>query len=235
MRILCVIPTFNESGNIKEVINQILKLPLNIETLVVDDMSPDGTYKIVQDLSQADKRVHLLLRKERRGRGWAGIDGFEKALEMGAEFVVEMDGDLSHSPAFIPDFLKLINGADVIIGSRYIKGGKDEERPLLRKMVSTFARKYLSFVLGLKVQDPTSGFRMFKKEALEKILPNLKARDPFIVTEVLFYLKKYGFKIKEAPIEFLKRGSGKSKLKPLTLFKYFFRVLKLRLTGSRGK
>ena len=228
MKIIAMVPTYNESGNIKELVNELLKLPLDLEVLVVDDNSPDGTYKIVEQMALNNRRVHLLLRKDNRGRGWAGIDGFGKALEMGADFIVEMDADFSHQPKYITVFAEKIKDSDVVVGSRYVAGGKDEQRGFLRQAVSSFARKYLSFVLGVKLQDPTSGFRFFTKNAMEKILPSLKARDPFIVTEVLFYLKKNGLKIQEVPIEFMQRAAGESKLKPATLIKYLFRVLLLR-------
>ena len=235
MNIIAVIPTYNESGNIREVIAEILSLPLDIEVLVVDDFSPDKTYEIVQALALKDKRIHLLLRKENRGRGWAGIDGFKKALEMGASLVLEMDGDLSHSPQFIPDFEKKAKDADIVIGSRYVEGGKDEKRSMLRQLISAFARNYLALVLGIRVKDPTSGFRMFKAEALKKIVSHLKARDPFIVTEVLFWAKKHDLKIAESPIEFMPRGTGESKLQATTLIKYLIRVWKLKLTNLNKK
>ncbi len=228
MDIIAVIPTYNESGNIKEVIKQILALPLDIEVLVADDNSPDGTHAIVAEIAHSEPRVHLLLRTENRGRGWAGIDGFKKALEMGARTVVEMDGDLSHAPRFIPDFHKRIAAADIVIGSRYVAGGKDEARGIHRRVISLFARKYLAFVLGVKAQDPTSGFRMFTRAALEKIVPHLCARDPFIVTEVLYYARKHDLRIVEAPIEFMPRGEGESKLQAATLLKYLLRVWKLK-------
>lgn len=229
MKTIAVIPTYNEAGNIELMIEAILALPLDISVLVVDDFSPDGTYELVEQLAKKNKKVNLLVRKENRGRGWAGIDGFKLALEMGADYIVEMDGDLSHAPKFIPEFVKAAADADIVIGSRYIAGGMDEQRTLIRTIVSGFARKYLSTVLGIKVQDPTSGFRLFRRPALEKIVPHLKARDPFIVTEVLYYAKKFALKIKESPIEFMARGAGESKLKPATLIKYLFRVWNLKL------
>lgn len=228
MDIIAVIPTYNEAGNIKQVVSEILALPLHMEVLVVDDLSPDGTYKIVEEIAAADKRVHLLLRKENRGRGWAGIDGFKKALELGGKYVVEMDGDGSHSPRFIPTMFANIGSHGMAIGSRYVRGGKDEARGLLRKSISGFARKYLAFALGTKLKDPTSGFRMFERSALEKIIPKLSARDPFIVTEVIYFAKKAGINITEVPIEFMPRITGESKLKPATLLKYLLRVWLLR-------
>ena len=228
MDIIAVIPTYNEAGNIKQVISEILALPLSIEALVVDDFSPDGTYKIVEEMAKSDKRVHLLLRKENRGRGWAGIDGFKKAVEMGAKYIVEMDGDGSHAPKFIPTLFANVAGAGIVVGSRYVAGGKDDSRTFLRRAISGFARRYLSFVLGVNLQDPTSGFRLFEKSALEKILPKLSARDPFIVTEVIYRAKKAGIKMVEAPIEFMPRIAGESKLKPATLLKYLVRVWLLK-------
>jgi dolichol-phosphate mannosyltransferase len=228
MKIVAMIPTYNEAGNIKEVVGELLKLPLDVEALVVDDNSPDGTHKIVDEMSKSDKRVRLLLRKENRGRGWAGIDGFAKALDLGADYIVEMDADLSHQPRYIPSFLEKIKNCDVVVGSRFVSGGKDEQRGFLRHTISLFARKYLASVLGVKLQDPTSGYRLFTRRAIEAILPSLRARDPFIVTEVLFYLKKYNLKIEEVPIEFVQRVAGESKLKPATLIKYLFRVWALK-------
>ncbi|MDR2772865.1 MAG: polyprenol monophosphomannose synthase [Elusimicrobiota bacterium] len=230
MKTIAMIPTYNEAGNIEKVINDILKNgAAEMEVLVVDDMSPDGTYKIVEELSKINPKIHLMLRTEKKGRGYAGAEGFKKALELGADFVLEMDGDGSHDPKYIGEFLQTIKGCDVVIGSRYVAGGKDEQRGILRRAVSSFARHYLSIVIGVDVNDPTSGFRLFKRNVLQTIAPKLKASDPFIVAEVLFYLRKNHFQIKEYPIEFFSRISGQSKLQPTTLLKYLFKSLKLRV------
>ncbi len=232
METVVMIPTYNEASNIKQVINDILNCGIDTDVLVVDDMSPDCTYKIVEEMSKTNPKVHLLLRKENRGRGYAGKDGFKKAIEMGAKYIVEMDGDGSHSPKYIPGFRETINNCDVVIGSRYVKGGKDENRTLLRQVVSNLSRWYLAFILCVKVKDATSGFRMFKREVLKTFVDKLKASDPFIVSEVLYHVRKNKFTIKEYPIEFLSRISGESKLHPWTLIKYLFKVLKLRITGK---
>jgi len=231
MKTIAMIPTYNEASNAAQIISSVLNCGADVDVLIVDDMSPDGTYKIVEDVARTNSKVHLLLRKENRGRGYAGKDGFKKALEMGADFIVEMDGDGSHDPKYIPAFLEKIKNCDAVIGSRFISGGKDEERGFLRHAVSNFSRIYLSFVLGVKIKDPTSGYRMFKREVLASFVDKLKAGDPFIVTEVLYCLKKNNFKIEEYPIEFLSRFSGESKLRPLTLVKYLFKVLKLKIIG----
>jgi dolichol-phosphate mannosyltransferase len=232
MKTVVMLPTYNEASNIKLVIDEILNCGADLDILIVDDMSPDKTYKIVEEISKTNNKVHLLLRKEKKGRGYAGKDGFLKALAMGADYIVEMDSDGSHSPKYIPEFLKAIKDYDVVIGSRYVNGGKDEERSLLRQLVSNFSRHYLSLLLGLKIKDPTSGYRMFTRTALAKFASELIASDPFIVSEVMYKIKKNNLKVVEYPVVFLARFSGKSKLRPKTLIKYLFKVLKLKLTGK---
>ncbi|MDR1086772.1 MAG: polyprenol monophosphomannose synthase [Endomicrobium sp.] len=232
MKTVVMIPTYNEAPNIKLMIEDVLNCGADADVLVVDDMSPDKTYRIVEELSKINNKVHLLLRKEKKGRGYAGKDGFLKALDMGADYIVEMDGDGSHHPKYISGFLKAIQDCDVVIGSRYVNGGKDEERSLIRQLASSFSRHYLSFVLGVKIQDPTSGYRMFKRTALAKFASKLTASDPFIVTEVLYKIKKNNLKVIEYPIVFLARFSGQSKLRPGILITYLFKALKLKLTGK---
>ncbi|MDD3730592.1 MAG: glycosyltransferase, partial [Endomicrobiaceae bacterium] len=165
MDTLAVICTYNEATNIEKVINDVLSCGVeDINVLVADDVSPDGTYKIIEEMAKKDKRVNLLLRKEKRGRGYAGIDGFKWAMANGAKYIVELDGDGSHNPKYIKDFRREIENCDVVIGSRYVSGGSDTHRDFLRQTISWFARNYLKIILGVKICDPTSGYRMFKKE-----------------------------------------------------------------------
>jgi dolichol-phosphate mannosyltransferase len=203
------------------------------QVLIVDDSSPDKTYEVVRKLMKKDKRLHLLLRdRSVKGRGWAGRDGFVQALKMGAEAVVEMDADLSHQPKFIPSLLEPIakKQADMVLGSRYMKGGKDMDRPLHRQLTSGFAKYYLKLVLGLKAKDPTSGFRAYSKDALRKIrVQTLTARDPFTVSEILYRCYRAKLRVVERPIEFIDRTQGESKLGLTTLLKYLARALALRL------
>jgi dolichol-phosphate mannosyltransferase len=233
MKTVIMVPTYNERANIAELVNLLHKSVPQAQVLVVDDTSPDGTFEEVKKLIKKDKKLHLLLRdRSIKGRGWAGRDGFVKALSMGADAVVEMDADLSHQPKFIPSMLKPLASkeADVVIGSRYMEGGKDMDRPFHRQVTSNFARYYLKFVLGLSPKDPTSGFRIFSKEALRKIrVETLTARDPFTVSEILYRCSRAKLKIKEVPIEFIDRTRGESKLGLTTLLKYLGRALLLRL------
>ncbi len=233
MRTIIMIPTYNERSNISDLVKLLHKNVPLAQILFVDDSSPDGTFEEVRKLMKRDKKLHLLLRdRSIKGRGWAGRDGFVKALSMGADMVVEMDADLSHQPKFIPAMLKplISREADMVVGSRYIKGGKDMDRPFHRQLTSNIARYYLKFVLGLGPKDPTSGFRAFSKEALWKIkVETLTARDPFTVSEILYRSSRAKLRIKEVPIEFIDRTRGESKLQLTTLLKYLGRALLLRL------
>jgi len=232
MKTVVMIPTYNESESIGSLIDELLQLPLGeVEILVVDDDSPDGTGRIVSERSEQDRRVRLLSRKERRGRGLAGREGFVLALSAGADRIVEMDGDGSHDPADLPRLLEPVGRgeADLVIGSRFVPGGGVEGREWFRDLVSWLARRYLRLVLGVAVHDPTSGYRVFSRRALEAIEPaSLRADDPFIVAEVLFRVRKEGLRIVEVPIVFRPRRGGNSKLRLRTLAAYLWRAWALR-------
>ena len=228
MKVVVVIPTYNERENISTLLDKIDSLGLeDVETVVVDDNSPDGTWEVVEE--RKSPNIHLLRRMEEKGRGLAGVAGFKYAVDVGGEIVVEMDGDLSHDPSYIPDFLGAVERFDVVLGSRFVKGGGSQGRSFLRQCISKMAASYIRIVLGFRVNDPTSGFRCFKREVLEEInLSTLTARGPFIVTEVLFRCHRKGFKIGEIPIVFKERSRGRSKLGFRVLIGNIFRVLKLR-------
>lgn len=228
-----VIPTYNEKDNVVPLVQELLKLPLKLKVLIVDDNSPDGTGRLAKEAFKDNPAVSVYIREGRKGRGLAGIFGFRQALETGCNIIGEMDGDFSHHPSFIPAMLAELSHSDVVIGSRYVKGGQDANRGFLRRAISKCARVYISLMLGIRVADPTSGFRLFKRKILEQILDSLSAEDPFIVTETLFYLKKKKARICEVPIEFYERRSGVSKLGGRTLLKYLLKVLKLRLNYGR--
>ena len=225
-----MIPTYNEKENIGNLINRILELKIkNLHIVVIDDNSPDETWKIVQNISKKKKNVHLLLRKIKRGRGYAGKDGFIYCLRHGADAVIEMDGDISHNPKYIPLMLKELKDVDLILGSRRVKGGKEIGRGFIRKLVTYFANLYIRILLGLKVKDCNSGFRCFKRKVLEKIdLNKIESKGPAILQEVLFKAHLKGFKIKEIPITFVNRTKGKSKLGIKQLAAGYFMVTKLR-------
>jgi len=233
MKPLVLIPTYNEAANIAEVIRGIRVVCPEAEILVADDDSPDRTWEIVEKLSAADPRVRILRRIGDRGRGRAGRDGFLWALKNGFDRVIEMDGDGSHPPEVLPRLLEASERYDAVIGSRYLPGGGSLRQGKHRDLISSLARRYLRAVLGVKVSDPTSGLRLFTASALEAIdVRSLRSRDPFIVTEVLYRCQRAGLRIGEVPFVFRDRLAGESKLGGGVLFKYLFRVLKLRFSGA---
>ncbi len=210
-RIIAMIPTWNEAENIWSLIDAILALGEQYEVLVVDDHSPDGTWRIVEERSRREARVHLLHRLRRRGRGLAGIAGFREALRLGADLVVEMDADWSHDPAFIPALVEAADRADVVIGSRRVAGGGESGRGRVRRWITAGASLYIRKLLGLPVRDPTSGFRVFSRRCLESLpWEAMRSTGPEILQEMLVALHSRGFRIVEVPIRFTDRRAGQS-------------------------
>lgn len=211
MKAMAMVPTYNESGNIERLITEILAQGDDVGVVVVDDDSPDGTWKIVEEYSKRDPRVHLLRRIGRRGRGTAGIEGFQYAVKQGVEFIIEMDADFSHKPSYISGFLKEMKDCDLLIGSRMVKGGGETGRGPLRQWITKGANLYIRLMLGLPYKDATSGFRIFRREVLEAVdLNNLISTGPSILQEILYMAHRKGFRIKEVPIIFEDRTVGQS-------------------------
>ena len=236
MKTFIIIPTYNEKENIASLIDEILKLSIkDLHIVVVDDFSPDETWKIVEDISKKEKNIHLLLRKTKRGRGYAGKDGFIYCLKNKADIIIEMDADFSHDPKYIPSMLEEIKNYDIILGSRRIKGAKEVGRGVIRKIITKLANLYIKIMLGIKVKDSNSGFRCFKRDVLEKITQGLKSKGPSIIQEVLFKAHLKGFRIKEIPITFVNRKKGRSKLGLPQLAAGYFMVLKLKFLKLIGE
>ncbi len=234
MKTLVVVPTYNERENIKSLISEILNLKVEgLDILVVDDNSPDGTGEIVSELSNCLPQVAIIHRYSERGRGFAGIEGFKYGIKKGYDYIMEMDGDFSHNPKYIPDFLKAIENCDVVIGSRYIEGGSEYNRLLIRRLISHLANFFLKNILHFKVSDCSSGFRLFKRKSLEEVnIEHLSSKGPWILTEILYECHQKGHKIKEIPIVFEERTQGTSKLKGQILLHSFWFAFKLRLFGK---
>jgi len=211
MRAMAMVPTYNEAPNIEPLLREILKQGPDIGAVVVDDNSPDGTAAIVERLRQEDPRAHLIVRLEERGRGTAGIVGFQYAVNLGIPFIIEMDADFSHQPFYIPFFLSQMEDCDLIIGSRLVEGGGEQGRHFLRKWITRLANGYIRIVLSLPFRDCTSGYRVFRREVLEAIeLDQLISKGPPIVEEVLYKAYKRGFRIKEVPYILQERKAGES-------------------------
>ena len=237
MRSVIFIPTYNEAPNVEKLIAEIRRISPASRILVVDDRSPDGTGEIADRLADADPAVEVLHRDPPRGRGLAGRDGYLKALELGAEVVLEMDADFSHDPVLIPRFFEEIErGADVVLGSRFVPGGSDHDRSIARRAVTVLANLYIRIVLGVPVGDCNSGYRCFRRDVLSRIhVETLTSVGPSIVQEVLFRVHEAGAKIVEIPLAFVDRKQGDSKLGLRILLDGYFMVLKLRLRSWFGK
>jgi len=214
-KVVVMIPTYNERENIADLIQEILalKLDMSVSILVADDNSPDGTGEIVQQLALKEERIHVLIRMKRRGRGTGGIDGFKEALKLHPDYIIEMDGDFSHQPKFIPDLLAKAEEYDLVIGSRFVKGSKDQDRNLIRRFITFLARNFVRRQFHIPVRDVSSGFRCFKREVLEQVdLDDCISVNPSIVLEILYKANLLGFTMAEVPIEFIDRTRGKTKL-----------------------
>jgi dolichol-phosphate mannosyltransferase len=232
VRALAVVPTYNEAENIEAMVESILAQGPDVEVLVVDDQSPDGTGEMADRLAADSDRVHVLHRDGPRGRGVAGRDGFLWAVAReDVDCVIEMDGDLSHDPDYIPKMVEELKDADIVIGSRYVPGGGNVKRAWYRVLISELAAIYTRIVLGVwGIKDPNSGYRCFRREVLAEIeLETLQSHGPSIVSEVL--ARCGGYRIKEIPIIFLDRVGGRSKLKMGTLLTTLALVPKWRWQG----
>ncbi|MEZ5979515.1 MAG: glycosyltransferase [Planctomycetota bacterium] len=243
-RVVCTVPTYDEAQNVLELAAALLALGSNVEVLVIDDDSPDGTWKLVRDAAEHEPRLHLLHRTNDRGRGAAGRAGFLRALEMGADIVVEMDADFSHHPRYVPEMVReLLTGAPrkgralgLVLGSRAVAGGSDADRGLVRRIVTKLANLYIRILLGVPVGDCNSGFRCWRADTLQRIhVENTFSKGPAIVQELLFKTARAGIGIAEIPIEFVDRVRGESTLTLRILMQGYTTVLKLRWMAIVGK
>ncbi len=229
MKTLVVIPTYNEAENIPKLVPAVLSQAPNVEVLIVDDNSPDGTAAIVRDFIAGDKRVHLIEREGKMGLGTAYVAGFKYALKHEYDCVCEMDADFSHSPKEIPNFLAKIEHADLVLGSRYVGGVRILNWPIQRLMLSYSANVYTRFITGLPLTDATGGFKCFRRKVLEAIdLDKIKSNGYAFQIEMSYKAWRHGFRLTEIPIVFLDRRSGVSKMSRKIIYEAFFMLLKLR-------
>lgn len=227
--IFVMVPTYNESGNIPHLIEDVLGLKLDIHLVIVDDNSPDGTHRIVAEWEQRSPFVHLLLRTTERGRGSAGIAGFRQCLDMGASVVIEMDADFSHPIRYIPVLLRALNGVDVVFASRLVKGGGEVNRALGRVLITKSANLLTRIVMDYPVHDCTAGYRVFRRRVIEAInLNGLSAEGPAIVGEILYHIIRNGFRVREVPYLYEDRRFGQSSLRSGTLFNCFVWLMRLK-------
>ena len=236
MEHLVIVPTYNERDNIGPLLDRLLALPFGLHVLVVDDNSPDGTGALVLERKAADPRIHLLQRPGKLGLGSAYVAGFRYALAQGAQYVFEMDADFSHDPASIGDFLKAIEGQDVILGSRYLDGVTVVHWPLSRLILSYSANVYTRIITGLPVRDATGGFKCFRRRALEAVnLDQVKSDGYAFQIEMSYKCWRKGFKIKEIPITFVDRRAGVSKMNQKIVWEAAWMVWRLRIMDLLGQ
>ena len=213
MRPLVIIPTYNERANLPALVDQLLTIP-NLRILIVDDASPDGTGQIADGYAAAHRaRVQVLHRTGRRGLGLSYIDGMYVALRTDSTHICQMDADLSHNPADIPRLLEAAEGADFVIGSRYVAGGRIENWPIHRRMLSAFANRYIRAITRMTIRDCTSGFRCWRREVLERLpLASIQSDGYAFIVELAWDASRAGFRCAEVPITFVERREGASKL-----------------------
>lgn len=234
---LIIIPTFNEADNIVRLVNNILEIKfegINIDILVVDDNSVDGTSNLVKSLK--DDRVTIIDRDSKLGLGTAYILGFRFAIEKGYEYVFEMDADFSHDPQVLPEFLDKIRDYDLVIGSRYINGIAVVNWPLSRLIISLGASIYTRLITFLPVKDVTAGFMCYRVNALKQIdLDSVRSNGYSFQIEMKFRMWKKGFRIIEIPIVFIDRRAGVSKMSKKIVHEAAFMVWKLKFMSIFNK
>lgn len=237
MKTVVIVPTYNECENVGPLLEAIGALGIpELEALVVDDGSPDGTADRVRAFARERPFADVLARRGPRGRGHAGREGYLAALERGAEHVIEMDADLSHDPRYIPQLLAAARDHDVVLGSRFVPGGRDTDRARWRRLLTRAANLYIRIVLRTTVRDANSGYRCFRRAALEAIDPKgLRSPGPAIVQEVLFRAQRAGLRIGEVPVVFADRARGDSKLGWGELWQGYLAVLRLRARDLLGR
>jgi len=237
MKAIIVVPTYNEAQNIEHLIDRILFQAIrNLDILVVDDNSPDGTAEIVEKITQCESNVHLMKRPGKAGLGTAYVAGFKYALDRDYDYIFEMDADFSHDPDEVPNFLEAIKTCDLVIGSRYKCGVNVVNWPLSRLVLSVGANKYTQIITGLPIKDCTGGYKCFRREVLEAIdLDKIDSDGYSFQIEMNFKAWKKGFKICEIPIVFTDREAGSSKMSKKIFREAIWMVWKLKILSLLKK
>ena len=234
---LVVIPTYNEVGNLTQLVPQVLAQDARLEVLVVDDNSPDGTGQLAAALAAKESRLHVLHREGKLGLGTAYITAFQWALERGYDYVFEMDADFSHDPAHLKDFLKAVPNADLVLGSRYLNGRVTVVNwPMGRLVLSYCANIYARWLTGLHIWDLTGGFKCFRRRVLEAIdLSRVRSNGYAFQIEMSVRAWRKGFALKEIPIVFVDRTEGQSKMNRTIVREAVWMVPRLRLMAWFGR
>lgn len=236
MKGLVIVPTYNEAENIARLISEVLEKDGRLEMLIIDDNSPDGTARIVEEMMKDKLRLHLMKRSAKLGLGSAYIAGFKYALQNDYDYIFEMDGDFSHDPNVLTVMLKEIEDNDLIIGSRYVPGGTVINWPIRRLLLSYMASLYVRLITGMPIKDATSGFKCYKKETLQAIdLDRIMSDGYAFQVEIKYRIWLQKFRIKEIPILFNDRISGHSKMSRKIVYEAIWMVWRLRLLALLRK
>jgi dolichol-phosphate mannosyltransferase len=229
-------PTYNESGNIENAVRKLFENNPQVNLLIVDDSSPDGTGELADAIAKQDKRVNVLHRKGKDGLGAAYIAGFKWAFEKDYEFLVEMDADGSHRAQDLPLLLAAAKENDLVIGSRYVRGGKTQNWPLHRQILSRGGNRYARLMLGGKLNDMTAGFRVFRTSFLQALdLSSINARGYSFQIEMAYKTIRSGGRAAEVPITFVEREIGDSKMSSDIVREALILMTKLGLKRMVGR
>jgi dolichol-phosphate mannosyltransferase len=236
MKALVVMPTYNEAESVVGVIDQVLAADPRVDVLIVDDGSPDGTARLVAERAAGEPRVRLLERSAKQGLGAAYRAGFAWGLQRGYEALVEMDADLSHPPDRLPALLGGLAEADLVIGSRYVPGGRTVNWSPLRKAISRGGNAYVRLALGLPVHDSTAGYRAYRRQVLEALpVSAVQSNGYCFQVEMAHRTWQEGFRVVEVPIAFTERATGVSKMSKQIVAEALWRVTVWALTGGRHR
>lgn len=229
-RALMIVPTYNERENLARLVGRLRALPGDIHLLIVDDGSPDGTGAIADAIAACDPHVHVLQRRGKLGLGTAYRAGFHYGIEHGYDYICTMDADFSHSPESLPALLDLAaSGYDLVIGSRYVRGGAVVGSPPLRKFISYAANALAHTLLSVAARDCTAGFRCYRRQVLETIdLEAIFSSGYSFLIEMAFLVERAGFRIGEVPITFVNRTEGASKINKREIYKAMYTIVRLR-------
>lgn len=228
-----VVPTYNERENLARLVGRLRALPGDVHVLVVDDNSPDGSGAIAEAIAACNPGVHVLHRSGKLGLGTAYRAGFRYGLDHGYDYICTMDADFSHSPESLPSLIdKAAAGYDLVIGSRYVRGGAVVGSPPLRKFISYAANTLAHAILGVTARDCTAGFRCYRRQVLETVdLDAIFSSGYSFLVEMAFWVERAGFRTGEVPITFVNRTEGASKISKLEIYKAMYTIVRLRTSA----
>ncbi|HEY3736484.1 MAG TPA: polyprenol monophosphomannose synthase [Jatrophihabitans sp.] len=236
LRVLVIVPTYNEAANIELIVGRLLAAAPEVNVLIVDDSSPDGTGKLADVMAENDQRIDVVHRRAKNGLGAAYIEGFTWGIDAGYDVLVEMDADGSHAPEQLPRLLAALDGADLVLGSRWVPGGSVVNWPRTREVISRGGSLYSRLALGLSIQDITGGFRAFRRSTLQGIdYASVASQGYCFQVDLANRAVRAGFRVVEVPITFAERERGESKMSPEIVREALVRVTRWGVERRLGQ